>query len=144
MGEYNCRGCLNSKPLKHELWRRNRSRGGGEGWMKGRGEEKKESVTISLLINIRRVPSEDTESSLGSLLPVFLWLIWGDNGPLRQTGKHLSHGWLQLNYTNKCWMQLCVQSPCKSFWLLFILQLEFSHYQVPERSDVGLFHERLR
>lgn len=43
--------------------------------MKGRGEEKKESVTISLLINIRRVPSEDTESSLGSLLPAFLWLI---------------------------------------------------------------------
>lgn len=43
--------------------------------MRGRGEEKRESVTISLLINILRVPSEDTESNLSSLLPVFLWLI---------------------------------------------------------------------
>lgn len=29
--------------------------------MKGSAEERKESVTISLLINILRVPSEDTE-----------------------------------------------------------------------------------
>lgn len=67
-------------------------------------EEKKEAVTISLLINILRVPSEDTESSWSSPLPSLLWLIRGDNGPLKQKGKnlkHLSYNWLRLNYTNK-------------------------------------------
>lgn len=43
--------------------------------MERRGEQEEESVTISLLINTLRVPSEDTESSWSSLLPVFLWLI---------------------------------------------------------------------
>lgn len=42
--------------------------------MERRGEQEEESGTISLLINIVREPSEDTESSRSSRLPVFLWL----------------------------------------------------------------------
>lgn len=80
-------GCLsqmNSKPLKHERARGRRRepeveerqvgrrRRKGKRWSEERGEEKeRESVTISPLINIFSVPTEDTERERERILSSF-------------------------------------------------------------------------